>query len=82
MAKVTRSKVDAVVSQIVELSDVELDELRARIAGASPKLLGETADATLAPTLSIMEAKGLGRDFWRSIDVDGYIKRERDSWGS
>ena len=82
MAKVTRSKVDVVVSQIAELSDVELDELRVRIAEASPKLLGQTADGTPGPTLSIMEAKGLGRDFWRSIDVDTYIRRERDSWGS
>lgn len=29
---------------------------------------------------SIMELKGLGKDFWREIDVDKYIEEERNSW--
>lgn len=29
---------------------------------------------------SIMELKGLGKDFWRGIDVDKYIEEERSSW--
>jgi hypothetical protein len=82
MAKVVRSKVDAVLSQIAELSEAELDELQVRMAEAAPQLSGQAADGTRAHPLSIMQAKGLGKDFWRSIDVDTYIKRERDSWGS
>ena len=82
MTKARRSKVDVVVSQIAELSDVELEELRVRMAEASPKLLAQTADGTPGATRSIMEAKGLGKDFWRLMDVDAYIKRERESWGS
>ena len=31
-------------------------------------------------THSIMELAGLGADYWRSIDVDEYIRQERDSW--
>lgn len=31
-------------------------------------------------TRSIMELQGLGKDIWRDVDVEEYIKRERDSW--
>jgi hypothetical protein len=29
---------------------------------------------------SILELKGLGKEIWRGIDVDAYIKEERASW--
>lgn len=29
---------------------------------------------------SITELRGLGREFWRGIDVDKYIEEERNSW--
>jgi endonuclease III len=29
---------------------------------------------------SLMELKGLGKELWRSIDVEAYLKQERDSW--
>lgn len=32
------------------------------------------------PRRSIFELKGVGRDMWRKIDVDEYIRRERASW--
>ena len=31
-------------------------------------------------THSIVELAGLGADLWRSIDVEQYLKEERDSW--
>jgi hypothetical protein len=31
-------------------------------------------------THSILELQGLGREFWRGIDVDEYIRKERESW--
>jgi hypothetical protein len=31
---------------------------------------------------SILELKGLGKEYWRSIDVEEYIRQERDSWES
>ena len=30
---------------------------------------------------SLRELKGLGKDLWRSVDVDKYIREERRSWG-
>jgi len=30
---------------------------------------------------SILELKGLGKEVWRAIDVDKYIREERESWG-
>jgi hypothetical protein len=34
----------------------------------------------LRPRPRILELEGLGADLWRSIDVDKYIREERDSW--
>ena len=31
-------------------------------------------------THSIKEIKGLGKELWRSIDVDEYLRKERASW--
>lgn len=28
----------------------------------------------------IRELKGLGKKLWRSVDVDEYIERERETW--
>lgn len=30
---------------------------------------------------SIMELEGLGTDLWKDIDVQEYIRKERESWG-
>lgn len=30
---------------------------------------------------SIMELEGLGADIWKDIDVQKYIRSERESWG-
>ena len=29
---------------------------------------------------SILELEGLGADLWRKLDVETYIRQERDSW--
>ncbi len=31
-------------------------------------------------THSILELKGLGREIWKGIDAQAYVKRERSSW--
>jgi hypothetical protein len=28
----------------------------------------------------ILELRGLGKEFWRSIDVEKYLREERNSW--
>ena len=30
--------------------------------------------------LSLKNLKGLGKEIWQDIDVDEYIKKERESW--
>lgn len=30
--------------------------------------------------LDLRRARGLGRDFWRSLDSDAYLQQERDAW--
>ncbi len=30
--------------------------------------------------LSLKNLKGLGKEIWRDIDVEEYIKKERESW--
>ena len=32
------------------------------------------------PRPAILKLKGLGKDLWRSVDVDQYIRDERASW--
>lgn len=32
------------------------------------------------PMRSLMELEGLGKELWQSVDVDAYLKQERDSW--
>jgi hypothetical protein len=30
---------------------------------------------------SICQLKGLGKEVWKEIDPDEYVRKERDSWG-
>jgi hypothetical protein len=32
------------------------------------------------PKHSVMELEGLGADVWKGIDVQQYVRRERESW--
>jgi DNA-directed RNA polymerase delta subunit len=76
MAKVRRSKIDTLVEQITDLSRKELAELRRRISEFHQELSQDEVPH------SIMELEGLGKEFWRSIDVEEYLSQERDSWSS
>lgn len=40
-----------------------------------------TADKT-APTRSITELRGLGKETWQGQDAQEYVNQERDSWVS
>lgn len=33
------------------------------------------------PRRSLLELRGLGKNVWRDLDVDEYLRRERSSWG-
>ena len=82
MAKIRRSKLDAVLKQLASLSQEELEELRQHISQTCPELLQLGASPSREAPHSAMELKGLGKEFWRSIDVDAYLEEERDSWSS
>jgi hypothetical protein len=36
--------------------------------------------AEIKKPLSLKNLKGLGKEIWEDIDVDEYIKKERESW--
>lgn len=36
--------------------------------------------AELKKPLSIKSLKGLGKEIWKGVDIEEYIKRERESW--
>lgn len=40
----------------------------------------QTPDRKRAGKLDLRKARGLGRDLWRSIGTDEYVKRERREW--
>jgi hypothetical protein len=36
--------------------------------------------STVKKPLSLRDLKGLGKEIWKDIDVEEYIKKERESW--
>jgi hypothetical protein len=70
------TRLDA-LKKAVEENDIHEDILEAVYTelNAIDKLFPEGIK-----THSVLELKGLGKEFWRSIDVDEYIRKERDSW--
>jgi hypothetical protein len=51
------------------------DQLRL-IAELTSRLSGDLA----RQPRSLLELEGLGHDVWQDIDVDEYLRRERNSW--
>lgn len=47
-----------------------IQELMSRVAD------GEGSE----PQHSILELRGLGKEIWKAIDAQEYVRRERDSW--
>ncbi|MDA1193233.1 MAG: hypothetical protein O3A46_16275 [Candidatus Poribacteria bacterium] len=37
-------------------------------------------DAPEPKTHTIQEFRGVGKELWRSIDVDEYVRKEREAW--
>ena len=58
-----------------QLSAGEIEELADRIDGVE-----ELVSTTTRRKRDITELKGLGKEYWRSIDVEKYLREERDSW--
>jgi prevent-host-death family protein len=71
----------------------KLGELLNRVALRREEIIIERAGkkiARLAPIeneaprpkgkLDFRKAEGLGKEIWKDIDVDAYLRRERDEW--
>ena len=80
MVRAQKSRVDLVLEELAGLSEAELDDLRKRVSANHRlrSLLRSGGDTEKKH--SILELEGLGAEFWRSIDVDAYIRQERESW--
>jgi hypothetical protein len=59
-----------------ELSDASIQRLTQSVR----ELKREIANPRVYDPARLRELKGLGKDLWRSIDVDEYIRQERASW--
>jgi len=74
------AKLDAVRAKLVDCDpgNSDLDAISQQVDGIA-RLLPE-GKPPFPPQYRIRELKGLGKEFWRSIDVDAYLKKERASW--
>lgn len=57
-----------------ELTESQLSELGGVLQRLKERLHPESESR------SLLELKGLGKDFWRAIDVETYLREERESW--
>ncbi len=44
------------------------------------KTMKSMKKAELKKPLSLRALKGLGKEIWKDVDIEEYIKRERESW--
>lgn len=61
------------VEELIEAANQLAPEERERLVRA---LTQDTSE----PEHEITELRGLGKEVWRNIDAQEYIKAERDSW--
>jgi hypothetical protein len=61
-----------------DLSDASIERITKSVREIKRQVEGPSG---YDPTL-LRELRGLGKEYWRSIDVDKYIREERDSWDS
>ena len=74
-----KSKIDTVAKELTSLSSDELEQL----GDVIPKdVIQHLQNGTRHKKgkRSIMELQGLGKELWRAIDVDEYLRQERASW--
>jgi hypothetical protein len=53
--------------------ELALASIEALLRGSEEGLIG-------SEQRSVMELEGLGKEVWRGIDAQEYVRRERDSW--
>jgi len=82
MDEAQHSRVETVAEELASLSNEELEQLGDVISRQNPSVIQRLQGGARQRkgSHSIMELEGIGADIWRSIDVDAYLKQERDSW--
>jgi hypothetical protein len=74
--------IEAVEALKTELKDRVLsDDVVESVSADVGRLLTKLKECPPSKKHSVLELQGLGKEFWRSIDVEEYLRKERDSWG-
>ena len=63
---------DEILKQAEQLSETEQQRLIDELAQRAARRNGKRHN--------VMELKGLGKELWKTIGVDDYVAKERDSW--
>ena len=61
-----------------DLKDLDPDTYPAILEAITKLMSARSLQA--AESHSLLELRGLGKDLWEGVDIEDYIKRERDSW--
>jgi hypothetical protein len=56
--------------EVMDELSIDLEEIEHRLEAEQDE-----------PLHSVLELRGLGKEIWQDIDVDEYIRQERESWG-
>ena len=67
------------IEGLVLLSVVQ-EDFGSASASRQEQILFLLQEATRPKTHSIMELKGLGKEIWQGLDVEKYLREEKDSW--
>jgi hypothetical protein len=62
------------------LQAVVQEDFRAASASRQEQILFLLEEATRPKTHSILELKGLGKEIWQGLDIEKYLREEKDSW--
>ncbi len=75
-----RQKFGEILNRVLLLKEeIIIERAGKQVAKLSPIESTETSQHQQGK-LDFRKAAGLGREIWENIDVDQYIKQERDSW--
>lgn len=68
-------RVDRLIDEIKGMDDYAKLDLLEKLVKPIKRPPGKSRK-----TRSILELKGLGKEVWEGVDVEEYIRKERDSW--
>ena len=74
-----RQKLGEILNRVALLrEEIIIERAGRKIARLSPI---DNKDKRPCGRLDFRKAAGLGKEIWKDIDVDEYLRRERDEWG-